>query len=213
MTSLRNSMPSVCVLTRAAYRERSGHNEVVDSCRLARVTDADAIACVQVEAWRERYQDRWPEELMSALDPDTISHEWARAVLSPPDPRVRVLVATDSSDAVVGFAALGPSADPDLDQRWLEVVAWEVHPDHRRQGHGSRLMSAVADTATSAGAEALSLWLGTEEDARRLFAASCGWVPDTAHRTRSHDDGADIERAETRLITWINETPGIPDND
>lgn len=175
----------------------------MDSCRLARVTDADAIALCQIAAWQERYGQSWPPDLLASLDPEAVSYEWTRAILSPPDPQVRVLVATDATNAVVGFAALGPSGDPDLASACLEVVAWEVHPESRGCGHGSRLMSAVADTAQSLGAEAMSMWLATDEDARREFAAACGWGPDTAHRVRASDQGSGAERAEIRLVTWF----------
>lgn len=175
----------------------------MDSCRLARVTDADAIAHCQIAAWRERYGQSWPPELLASLDHDGVSHEWTRAILSPPDPQVRVLVATDRADTVVGFAALGPASDPDLGSGCLEVVAWEVHPDSRGRGHGSRLMSAVADTAQSLGAESMSMWLATDEDARREFAAACGWGPDTAHRVRESAGEMDAQRAEVRLVTWL----------
>lgn len=178
----------------------------MDSCRLARVADADAIARCQIAAWQERYRQSWPAELLASLDPDGVSHEWARAILSPPVPQVRVLVATDATDTVAGFAALGPTNDPDLGSGCLEVVAWEVHPESRGSGHGSRLMSAVADTARSLGAESMSMWLATDEDARRKFATACGWGPDTAHRVRESAQGPDAQRAEIRLMTWLDDT-------
>ena len=177
----------------------------MDSCRLARVTDADAIAQIQSAAWRERFALSWPPELLVTLDEDSASHEWVRAILSPPDPRVQILVATNSSDEVVGFAALGPSGDPDMDDQTLELVMWEVHPDARRQGHGSRLMSATADKARALGSTALCMWLGTDEDARRTFAASCGWGPDSAHRVRHSDDFPSANRAEVRLVTVLDD--------
>ncbi len=198
-------MSSGLEVTGAAYPRSLEQNAHVDSCRLARVTDADAIAQIQSAAWRERFALSWPPDLLETLDEDSASHEWVRAILSPPDPRVRILVATDSSDEVVGFAALGPTSDPDMDGQVLELVMWEVHPDARRQGHGSRLMSAVADNARDLGSDAMSMWLGIDEDARRSFAASCGWGPDSAHRVRQSDDFPNMDRAEVRLVTLLNE--------
>jgi GNAT superfamily N-acetyltransferase len=181
----------------------------VDSCRLARVTDADAIAQIQSAAWRERFESSWPPELLASLDEDSASHEWVRAILSPPDPRVRILVATNSSDEVVGFAALGPPSDPDMDGQTLELVMWEVQPDARRQGHGSRLMSAAVDNARDLGSSALCMWLGTDEDARRTFAASCGWGPDSAHRIRQSEEFPQADRAEVRLVTVLDDPIGV----
>lgn len=178
----------------------------MDSCRLARVTDADSIAQVQSAAWSERFLGVWPDDLLAAIDMDTMSHEWTRAILSPPSPRVRILVATDSSDVVVGFAALGPTEDPDLDDRSVELAAWEVHPAHRRHGHGSRLMSAVAATARDLDAEAITMWLTPDEDERRRFAAACGWGPDSAHRVRVSPWSPDASRVENRLVTSVTHT-------
>jgi GNAT superfamily N-acetyltransferase len=106
---------------------------------------------------------------------------------------------------VVGFAALGPTGDPDMGNQTLELVMWEVHPDARRQGHGSRLMSAVADNARDLGSDAMSMWLGINEDDRRTFAASCGWGPDSAHRVRQSGDFPNVDRAEIRLVTLLDD--------
>lgn len=177
----------------------------MDSCRLARVTDADEIAHIQSAAWRERFQLTWPPELIAVLEEDSASHEWVRAILSPPDPRVRILVATNSMDQVVGFAALGPTSDPDMSDQTLEVVMWEVHPDARGVGHGSRLMSALADNARAMGCDSLTMWIGTDEDARRIFATSCGWGPDSAHRSRESQEFPATNRAEIRLVTLLDD--------
>jgi L-amino acid N-acyltransferase YncA len=206
VTSWRNSISSGLEVTGAAYLRAPGQNDHVDSCRLARVTDADAIARIQAAAWQERFQLTWPPELLAALEEDSASHEWVRAILSPPDPRVRILVATNAVDEVVGFAALGPTGDPDMGDQTLEVVMWEVHPDARGAGHGSRLMSALADNAQALGCDSLTMWIGADEDARRIFATSCGWGPDRAHRNRESEDFPAAHRTEIRLVTLLGDS-------
>ena len=69
-----------------------------------------------------------------------------------------------------------------------------VHPDARRQGHGSRLLHAVVDTARARGRDRLTAWaLGSAREVREFLVAA-GLAPDGAHRKRVV--GPDGETAE-----------------
>src|SRR6187431_2846890 len=107
------------------------------SARPAVPGDESAIAAIQVAAWRS-----WMGEAADALPSDEIESQWAAAIVSAPSRKHRVFVATDGP-RVVGFAALAPT----------EIIALEVAPEHRRQGHGSRLLAACVDTLRITNAE------------------------------------------------------------
>lgn len=162
--------------------------------RLARTSDVDDIAAVQVRAWRETFADLLPDEALEALDASEIATQWADAILRPPTPRHRVLVAIDAEsghDKVVGYAAVGPDDSPDAGPSTGAVFDLVVDPGHRRNGHGSRLMHAAVDHLLAIGMDTAVTWVLLADGPRRAFFESAGWGPDSAWR--------EIEIGERRL--------------
>jgi GNAT superfamily N-acetyltransferase len=168
--------------------------------RLARTSDVDEIASVQVAAWRASYAGVLPAEVLASLAEADLAGDWARSILVPPPGPHRVLVALTGSQ-VVGFAATAPAADPDADRtREGELVALSVHPDHRGAGHGSRLLAACADYLADDGFNSAVVWVPLVDEARRAFLESAGWGPDGAFRDIEVDpDGTTVR--EARLVT------------
>lgn len=151
------------------------------SVRLAWAADADAIGKVQARAWRESYAPVLPDSLLDSVDAEAFAGKWRAAIVKPPSAMHRVLVALERN-TVVGFAATAPSPDPDAHAGDGEVVAFHVDPDHLRGGHGSRLLSAVADTLRADGFTRARIWQVVGDDALRAFLEPAGWIPDGAHR-------------------------------
>lgn len=168
-----------------------------DSVRLARTSDVDDVARVQVAAWRAAYAQVLPPEVLDGLDVDEIAWEWGRSLLQPGSHRL--LVAIGAQGQVVGLAALGPSADPDAAAAG-EIVLLAVDPDHWREGHGSRLLQASIDHLIGAGHREAVTWVPLDDEARRAFLMSAGWGPDTAYRDREVGDRV---LREVRLVTVI----------
>lgn len=156
--------------------------------RDATAADAAAIASIQTACWHLAYGETWPAEVFDSLSAQDLEMQWARAVIAPPGPGYRLLVAT-AGDQVVGFVALAPGADPDSQAGEAEMVAWEVHPEHQHSGHGGRLLNAAADHARGIGAHTLVIWLTHDDEARRSLLASAGFAPDGAHREVALADG------------------------
>ena len=152
------------------------------SVRVAWVADSAAIARVQARAWRSAWRDLVPTDLLADLDDSALAERWADDLRRPPAATHRALVALDGN-TVVGFAATGPSDDPDADPlRDAEMTVLVVDPDALGQGHGSRLLAAVADTGRADGFVRLTTWVLTRDDAMRAFLTSAGWAADGAHR-------------------------------
>lgn len=175
--------------------------------RLARTSDVDGIAEVNVAAWRQRFADVLPAEILAALDPRDLAMVWAGAILNPPTPGHRLLVAVDEAE-VVGYAAVGPNQDPDATAATGELLALEVGPDRQGQGHGSRLLAAAVDHARGIGLTELVVWCSLDDEPRRAFLQESGWGPDSAFRDlRVGEDpsGADIVVREVRLTAAIDD--------
>ncbi|MEE3088448.1 MAG: GNAT family N-acetyltransferase, partial [Actinomycetota bacterium] len=101
----------------------------------------------------------------------------------------------------VGFAGIAPCTDTDAEPDTVEIVAWEVLPTERGAGHGSRLLAALADTATSVGARALSVWIAAADDHRLHILRSAGFDSDGAHREIAYDDTDSDEPAGASPVT------------
>lgn len=167
------------------------------SVRLARTSDVDDLAGVQIRAWTADFGNLLPAESLGSLDASDVALEWARGLLQPGGHRLLVAYA---GDTLVGYAALGPSSDPDARPGSAEILALEVDPPHRGAGHGSRLLAAVVDTAGDSGLTELVIWVPLVAERRRAFLMSAGWGPDTAYRDL--DTGAGTLR-EVRLVAEI----------
>ena len=185
--------------------------------RPARSGDPSSISAVQARAWRMAYGNLLPEATLEALTPEALLPAWRRAVSEPPSPRHAVLVAV-ADDIVVGFAAVGPSEDPDADENDGQLAVLAVDPIHVRTGHGSRLMSAVVDHLRNHGLTALSVWIPEGDLARNTFFTSAGMLPDGARRSyQGADDAtvaeirlsADIAPADSDASTAAKSEPGV----
>jgi ribosomal protein S18 acetylase RimI-like enzyme len=173
--------------------------------RRARPNDVPAIGMVQATVFREAYAGRVPDDIVALFEPDAFARSWRDSLAAPPQGVHRLLVAC-AGDQVVGLAAIGPSQDPDAGTAAGEVTVLAVHPDARRQGHGSRLLNASVDLLAEAGAESVTLWLLTDDERTRAFLAASGFAPDGAFRDRVVSPAGDTLR-EVRLTAELGEDP------
>ena len=174
--------------------------------RLARTSDVDGIAAVNIRSWQERFAATLPAEVLDGMDASDLAMVWASGILNPPTPGHRLLVAVEGPD-VVGYAAIGPSQDPDADAGTGELLALEVDPLQQRQGHGSRLLSAAAEHARAGGWDTVLVWCPLDDEPRRGFLQSAGWAPDSAFRDLAvgiDDRGDDRLLREVRLVVAVD---------
>lgn len=141
--------------------------------RPARVEDAAAIAAIQRAVWVEDYRPLMREAIDFPSVAD-LTQMWGEAIRHAPSQRARVLVAT-ANDVVVGFASITP-----VDEKVDEIESLHVSRDHRRAGHATRLLTAIADTATSLKVTTLSTWAleGDHPWTGLLHASGFGLVKD-----------------------------------
>ena len=155
--------------------------------RPAREREADDLARVQVASWRRGLAGIVPPALLAELTSEEASavwrDRWREAITGPPTSRHHVLAAVNGTlpREVVGFASAGPATDAD---RWpgtdAEIYEFRVSPERTGQGHGGRLLHAVADTLVSDGFHTMSIWVLEADAALRRFLSSAGWAADGA---------------------------------
>ena len=187
-----------------APEDRAAHGPVADvSVRTGRAGDVAAVGDVQAAVWREAYGGVLAPAVVERFEPAAFAQVWQDALQSPPSPRHRLLVAS-AGPQVVGFVALGPSADPDATERDGELLALGVHPAHRRSGHGSRLLNAAVDTLRVGDFQRCRAWVLASDEPTRGFLAAAGLGPDGAFRDRVVDPDGSVTR-EVRLVADLAE--------
>ena len=174
--------------------------------RPARAGDAPSLARVQVASWRRDFAGIVPPALLAGLTGDEASavwrDRWREAITSPPTSRHHVLAAVTEAPPreVVGFASAGPATDAD---RWPgtdgQVYELRVMPERTGQGHGSRLLHAVADTLDSEGFHTLSIWALEADTALRHFLESSGWAVDGARGELDVGTSVPVVRLHTSI--------------
>ncbi|WP_430867066.1 GNAT family N-acetyltransferase [Demequina aurantiaca] len=150
------------------------------SARPAVLGDEHAIAAIQLAAWRESLGDA----AVDALDADEVRDTWGSAIESPPTRADRLFAACDGP-RVVGFAALTAGGD---------IIALEVAPEHRRYGHGSRLMAACVDTLRVKNVAVVRAWALEGDEAREKFLTTAGFGEGGVRRTLEGPNGDLVER-------------------
>jgi ribosomal protein S18 acetylase RimI-like enzyme len=105
--------------------------------RPATLADAPAMGQVVVRAWQAAYRGQLPEDYLDGLRAEERAAYWDGVLRGEHGPGV-ILVAERDGE-VVGFAAAGPSPDP---QGAGELYAINVDPDHWGGGAGRALLGA-----------------------------------------------------------------------
>ena len=172
------------------------------SVREAGVNDAPAVGHVQAAVWQQAYAGLLPPEVLAACEPRAFATGWRASLAAPPPGLHRLLVAC-AGQQVVGMLALGPSQDPDGEPLTGQVSVLGVHPEARRQGHGSRLLNAAVDVLREAGADELTVWVPATDEHTRAFLVSAGFQPDGAYRDRVVSPDGEMTLREVRLVVGL----------
>jgi RimJ/RimL family protein N-acetyltransferase len=135
------------------------------------------------------------------------------------EPEERYLYIPDDRDEPVGVLDVDLPSRDNLHLVWGAVT---VHPDHRRRGHGTAMMTELLRRAAEAGRG--TVWIGAVEDdpAARAFAERFGF------RYASHDarrrqvladvDGAELDRLHDAALAMATDydleryVPPVPDD-
>lgn len=156
------------------------------SVRPAQCGDEDAIARLQLGAWRALMGGDALEA--QGVTEDVLARRW-KATLGAPRPVGSAALIALHANTIVGFALAGPDeagagsagSEPGETDGGEATQVYElvVDPDFRRAGHASRLLAAIADLTTGQ----LRVWVGADDEERQRFYSSAGFAPSGAVRT------------------------------
>jgi GNAT superfamily N-acetyltransferase len=165
--------------------------------RPAEADDAEAIARIQVAAWRTGYGHIVPARWLAELDEADRANRWRGRIGPSANPDSPTFVAVDETDAVVGFVHTGPLRDDDLPTAGrAEIYTLYVDPGAWRRGVGGALIGAVDAFWAGTDVRELTLWVFEANAEARSFYESLGWRADGATQV---DDFGDAQPVEMRL--------------
>jgi ribosomal protein S18 acetylase RimI-like enzyme len=150
--------------------------DVATFVRVATVEDADAIARVHVDSWRETYSGLLSEQFFDASALEGRRRMWAGLLGLDPIPG-RVVVA-ERDGLLVGFAFAGSARHPDgmkgmEPARELHLFSIYLLTAEHGTGTGHALLDAAVEDQPA------QLWVATENGRARAFYERHGF----------HDDG------------------------
>ncbi|MCJ2047202.1 GNAT family N-acetyltransferase [Methylobacterium sp. J-078] len=140
------------------------------SIRRARPADADRLAELFDETWREAYRGIIPGVSLERMIGQRSSQWWLGATQ-----RNRPLVVVDTGEAVVGYAVYGPARGRLL-QAPGEIDELYIRPDHQGLGLGRRLFRAIRNDLADHGLVQAGVWALEENDRARSFYTGLGGI-------------------------------------
>ena len=139
--------------------------------RKAEAADAEAIARIYVESWRETYAGLIPDHVLIGMSPHHQTANW-RGMIARRHDAERVMVA-EGSAGILGFGSYGPARHTGLAYKG-EVFTLYVDPDRRGEGIGRSLLGALLGALSDHGMESALIWVLAENPARFFYEALGG---------------------------------------
>ena len=144
--------------------------------RKATPDDAQGIAKVHVDSWRETYPGLMPEEILNGLSYRQRELYWRRTLRETGEEEFAYLVEDDAGE-VMGFVSGGPEREGGLAFKG-EIYAIYLLKEHQRQGWGKRLFRAATDHLVRSGMKSMLLWVHRDNETRGFYEAMGGTLVD-----------------------------------
>jgi ribosomal protein S18 acetylase RimI-like enzyme len=151
--------------------------------------DADALAKLHVDTWRETYVGLLPAAYLGAMDVGRHARRW-RAQLAASVKPAPVLVA-EQRGGLVGYCAGGQGRDADA-----EVFTLYVLRKAQGDGLGAALLGDMARILKANGARSLHLWVLASNIRAQDFYRRLGGAPDRSRPVAGWGGGL----IETRYV-------------
>jgi GNAT superfamily N-acetyltransferase len=148
--------------------------------RKARPSDAEAVARIYVESWRDTYPLVLPARLLSSMTIEGQSARWRNAIAIAA--REAVFVAEDDKGKTLGMASMGRARDSGLGYD-AEVYTLYVDPLMTGRGVGRALLAGAFAALSERGHVRCVIWAHAGNPARFFYEAMGGKL--VAERTTS----------------------------
>jgi len=139
--------------------------------RRARPADAEAVARIYVESWRDTYPGVLPARLLLSMTVEGQTARWRNAIAIAA--RESVFVAEDNRNNVLGMTSMGRARDSDLGYD-AEIYTLYVHPFVTGCGVGRALLTGAFSALAQKGFVNCVIWAHAKNPARYFYEAMGG---------------------------------------
>ncbi len=160
--------------------------------RAARRGEAEALARLHVEAWRDAHAAFAPAAATKALNAERRLPTWQRTLT---DPTQHVLV-VEHNNALAGLVCFGPASQPALGDQ-AEIKHLYVVATKRQQGVGQSLLQAALNQIATLGFTKATLAVVQENTSARNFYQTCGGL-----ETGAFTDAGPLWKSANIIVTW-----------
>lgn len=137
-------------------------------------SDAEAIADINVDVWRDAYADLLPPAFLVSLS-KTVRADAIRAHLSAGHAHAWIAA---GSDRASGFVLFGKSRDAGAQPAEAEIHAIYVRRETWGNGTGSALLAAAENSLRGQGCRRIVIWVFERNASARRFYEKAGYAPD-----------------------------------
>lgn len=166
--------------------------------RAAQTEDAEAIARVHIQAWRETYRGIMPDTMLDEFSLDERAASWRQRIPHFVANRQALAVAIDEDGELIGFAGCGPPRLKELATDG-EIYAINIINRGKRRHAGTRLMHNMAEQLERDSFQAIGLWVLELNGPARAFYTALGG---TTGLSITHDHGG--KNLTDVAVTWPN---------
>ena len=150
--------------------------------RAATSEDAEAIAQVIIDTWRDAYRGMVPDAVLANLSHQEFTANYRQALEKPQTGVLMTLVAEDERGQVVGVVSTAPAVDSDAPYT-VQIRVLYVLPAYQGRRMGRALVQTAAERFVARGHNAMVIWvLEANIPARRFYEALDGQL--VGERTR-----------------------------
>lgn len=172
--------------------------------RAAQPADAQAIARLHYQTWRETYRDLAPEVAFEVLTESVRLSRWNEMLAQEGSGRVMLLAEADGQ--VAGFGVAGPSSH-DVFQNRAEVKFLYVGAAFKRMGVGRTLLIELARHLMELGYSGMALGVVVGNEPAIAFYEALG-----GRRGGRYVDPGPVWRSENFVYAW-DDLPGLAGSD
>ena len=133
--------------------------------------DAEKIAAIFVETWRETYPGMLPDRVLVKMSDEAQAFYWSR-LLSARRAREFVRVAVDAKGSVTGFGSAGPERHAARHEG--EIYTLYVRPDFQNRGIGRALICGLLQGLRERGCHQAMLWVLAANPSRFFYEVMGG---------------------------------------
>jgi ribosomal protein S18 acetylase RimI-like enzyme len=138
--------------------------------RKAESNDASALGHIQVTSWRSAFRNIAPDDYLNhQVSESNQANDW-KEILADSE---QVVYVAEVGDKTIAYAWAHREEDKAIE--WdAELISMHILPEHKRQGIGQKLFTAVTEQLEKQGCKSIYLWVLEDNHPSRKFYEALG---------------------------------------